>query len=294
VSYLRSAVCLIIYSYLRGEEQVLCAAQWRVHRRSILLLQTHEIHSTSFNQSQSSSFMLCFAALCCCAVLLAAACCYHARIAGSNGSNWTETKAVGLSFPRFAMASEADDVLEIGADGAYEVVQQLPDPPAAAAAPSPNASVGQRSNSTAMPREWRRPVIEPGLANIKLPLPHGLPRDAEPEAEAFFSGASESEKSEVCASEQDGETDVDPYDDDNDSEDAGFHDTLEDPRGMTKDAAKANQMKEQVKLMISTFSAILYRSQYKYMLLNWHANCMHIIPLHALTGQCLLHVKALA
>eukprot|EP00953_Heterococcus_sp_UTEX-ZZ885_P013781 7858-Heterococcus_DN1.PRE.2 len=139
------------------------------------------------------------------------------------------------------MAS-ADDVLEIGADGAYEVIKQPPEPPAAAA-PVLKATE-QQFNSNTIPREYRRPVIEPGLSNIELPLPHDLPHVPELEAEAFFSSASESEKSEQCASEQECETDVNPYADD-DSEDAGFHDTLEDPRGMTKDAAKAKQMKEQ-------------------------------------------------
>jgi hypothetical protein len=148
------------------------------------------------------------------------------------------------------MAS-ADDVLEIGADGAYEVIKQPPEPPAAAAPGS--KATEQQSQSSTIPREYRRPVIEPGLSNIELPLPHGPPHVPELEAEAFFSGASESEKSEQCASEQECETDVDPYADD-DSEDAGFDDTLEDPRGMTKDAAKAKQMKEQV-LLLWTLSA---------------------------------------
>jgi hypothetical protein len=161
-----------------------------------------------------------------------------------NEALWTE-KAVGHECCSASAMASTDEVLEIGADGAYEVVQQPCEPPAAA--PASKATVQQHSSST-IPTEHRRPVIEPGLSNIELPLPHGLPRVPELEAEAFFSGASESEKSEQCASEQECETDVDPYADD-DSEDAGFHDTLEDPRGMTKDAAKAKQMKAQVLLL---------------------------------------------
>jgi hypothetical protein len=164
--------------------------------------------------------------------------------------NWTGKSRWPVLVGAPAMAS-ADDVLEIGADGAYEVIKQPPEPPAAAA-PVVKATE-QQSQSSTIPGEYRRPVIEPGLSNIELPLPHGLPHVPELEAEAFFSGASESEKSEQCASEQECETDVDPYADD-DSEDAGFHDTLEDPQGMTKDAAKAKQMKEQV-LLLWTLSA---------------------------------------